>query len=176
MTTVYILLFITLVAVRALLQFRPRKIDDELRLEEDILNAAERSFHSGMSPWRRMHLWSLSFSFLSQGERRRLDAVHRVRDESRLVPLPVVEARRFSRGLRDICAFRLSDGRQLELSIYDGKMADALVRAWRQHPGSAIRLAWHGELGWCCTLHQLDSFHGSPQARALAWGAEVTTV
>lgn len=175
MTNSYVLLFFLVVAVWTRLHFRREPVNEQLRLEEDILSDAERSFHSGMTPWRRARLRLLSHSFLSQGERRRLGEVHRVRDESRLFPLPVVEARRFSRGVRDICAFKLSDGRQLELSIYDRKVADAMVGAWRKHQGSAIRLAWHGQLGWCCTLHQLGSSHDAPQARALAWGAEVTT-
>lgn len=174
MTHAYILLLVSAISLGLALRLRPERSDESLRLEEDVLADAEKSFREGMAPWRRLRLRVLSESLLSQTERRRADALRRVREDSRHVPLPVVEVRRFSQGFKDICALRLSDGRQLELNIYDPKVADALVGAWRRHPDSAIRLVWLNQLGWSCTLHRSSDSLGTPSARALAWSARVT--
>jgi hypothetical protein len=113
--------------------------------------------------------------FSGPGERQKLAALRRMQDESRSNPLPIIEAWRYSRGFRSICAFRLRDGRQLEMMIYDPARAESIVRIWRGKPDTALRLTWVASLGWQCSLHLPQSTNGAPEAQALAWSARVTS-
>jgi hypothetical protein len=169
--TLFVLLLFFVVTVRLVIPL----ISVPSTSREDELALVEASFFDGMGLRQRRRLTKVLREFHSPGERQKLAALRRLQDESRSKPLPIIEAWRYSRGFRSICAFRLRDGRQLEMMIYDPARAESIVRIWRGKPDTALRLTWVASLGWQCSLHLPQSTNGAPEAQALAWSARVTS-
>ena len=170
---VFVLLLILVLVGRLVL---PRLSAPSVDRSEIELASMEGSFFDGMGLRERHRIGGLLREFATPGEHRRMAELQRLREESQFMPLPVVRVWQYSRGLRNICAFRLSDGRQLEMNIYDPALANRIVASWRRKPHAALRLTWVASLGWRCSLHlphrPVDE---PPEATALAWSASVTT-